>query len=234
MANYLVITGGSQGIGDSTIGVFQQHGWHAINISRTNCHQAGVININIDLSLRHWADANGTVIRRAVEDAEQICLVHNAAALEKDSIDTLSEDAFTTVLNVNVVAPVLLNQILLPLMKPGSSIFYLGSTLSEQAVKQRASYVTTKHASIGLMRATCVDLMGRGIHTACICPGFVDTNMLRNHVTDMPAFMSFIESKVVAQRLIQPKEIAEYIYFCATHPVVNGAVLHANLGQVTT
>jgi len=33
-------------------------------------------------------------------------------------------------------------------------------------------------------------------------------------------------------RLIEPKEIAETVYFAATHAVINGAVIHANLGQI--
>jgi hypothetical protein len=33
-------------------------------------------------------------------------------------------------------------------------------------------------------------------------------------------------------RLIDPVEIAETLHWAADHPVINGAVLHANLGQV--
>jgi hypothetical protein len=33
-------------------------------------------------------------------------------------------------------------------------------------------------------------------------------------------------------RLIDPQEIAEVIYFAATHAVLNGAMIHANLGQL--
>ena len=42
------------------------------------------------------------------------------------------------------------------------------------------SYVVSKHALVGMMRATCQDLAGREIHTACICPGFTDTEMFRD------------------------------------------------------
>ena len=62
------------------------------------------------------------------------------------------------------------------------SIIYIGSTLSEKGVANSCSYVTSKHAVVGLMRSTTQDLVGKGIHTACICPGFTDTEMLKNHV----------------------------------------------------
>ena len=35
-------------------------------------------------------------------------------------------------------------------------------------------------------------------------------------------------------RLIEPSEIADTIVFCAESPVINGAVIHANLGQNPT
>ena len=92
------------------------------------------------------------------------------------------------------------------------------------------SYIVSKHALVGMMRATCQDLVGRAIHTACICPGFTDTEMLREHVpTDA---MDGLRSMSAYGRLINPDEIAQMLHWAAHNPVINGAVLHANLGQV--
>lgn len=233
MANYLVVTGGSHGIGEKTIAMFIEQGWHAVNISRTPCRVPGVTNVQIDLSQPDWSTRYSEQLQGLVKDAEKICLVHNAAVFKSDHSATLSAEALRAVLEVNLVAPVVLNSIFVPLMRPGSSIIYIGSTLSEQAVANRASYVVSKHAIVGLMRSTCQDLAGQAIHTACLCPGFVNTKMLTDNV-DMSSFIAFLKAKVTAQRMIEPEEIANYIYFCALNPVVNGSVLHANLGQVTT
>ena len=109
-------------------------------------------------------------------------------------------------------------------------MLYVGSTLSEKAIPGKFSYVVTKHALVGMMRATCQDLAGRAIHTACICPGFTDTEMLREHV---PAeALDSVRSMSTYGRLITPDEIARTLHWAAHNPVVNGAVLHANLGQV--
>ncbi len=135
-------------------------------------------------------------------------------------------------INLNVIAPHMLNRALIKKMQPGSAIIYIGSTLSEKAVANTFSYITSKHAIVGMMRATCQDLAGTGIHTACICPGFTDTEMLRERVGNDPAILSSIASASAFNRLATPGEIADSILFAAENPVVNGAVIHANLGQV--
>ncbi|MEX2366607.1 MAG: SDR family oxidoreductase, partial [Pseudohongiellaceae bacterium] len=124
------------------------------------------------------------------------------------------------------------NQLLIPKMQSGSSIIYVGSTLSEKAVANTYSYVVSKHAMVGMMRSTCQDLAGRQIHTACICPGFTDTEMLRTHVGNDNEVLEAIASGSTFGRLIKPEEIADTIWFSANNPVINGALIHANLGQV--
>lgn len=81
------------------------------------------------------------------------------------------------------------------------------------------------------MRSTCQDLAGTGIHTACVCPGFTDTEMLREHLGNESAAVEAVCEQSTFGRLIQPEEIAETILFCAQNPVINGSVLHSNLGQ---
>ena len=81
------------------------------------------------------------------------------------------------------------------------------------------------------MRATCQDLMGSGIHTAMICPGFTDTEMLRTHLGNNREVEAAVASMNSFNRLIDPGEIAELIRWAHYNPVINGAVLHANLGQ---
>jgi len=123
-----------------------------------------------------------------------------------------------------------LNRYCIPHMRSGSAIVYVGSTLSEKAVPDTFTYVVTKHALVGMMRATCQDLAGTGIHTVCVCPGFTDTDMLREHV---PAeAIQSVRAISAFDRLVDPAEIAETILWTAGHPVINGSVIHANLGQV--
>ena len=83
-----------------------------------------------------------------------------------------------------------------------------------------------------MMRASCQDLDNSGIHTCCICPGFTDTKMLRQHLGNDEEIIKQVADNMTAHRLVEPQEIAELCYFCANHAVINGSVLHANLGQI--
>lgn len=231
MSKYLIITGGSRGIGEKTIECFRKSGWKAVNISRSPSVFPDVKNIQIDLSLPETIHQNSKDLLDAVKDATQVALVHNAAYYKPDALPTLSLADLHLSWQVNVVASIILNQYLLPKMPAGSAIIYVGSTLAEKAVPGSASYVISKHALVGLMKATCQDLIDKKIHTCCVCPGLVDTKLLKDTINK--ATVDFLlENKVIGKRLIQPEEIAKVIYFCATTDVINGITLHANLGQV--
>ena len=226
----LLITGASAGIGLHSAERFLQEGYTVVNLSRRRCPLDAVNHINCDLSAPGFLETISSQLTPILQEAEQIVLIHNAARMENDSAVETPSNAFREVLEVNLVAPNSLNYYIIPFMRAGSAILYVGSTLSEKAVPGSYTYVVTKHAGIGMMRATTQDLAGRGIHTACICPGFTDTEMLRAHV---PAeAMDAVRSMSAFERLIDPDEIAEFLYWASANPVINGSVLHANLGQV--
>lgn len=226
----LLITGASAGIGAATAGRFLEAGYTVINLSRRPCPVAGVENIACDLAAAGFVDELAPKLREHLERADGLVLCHNAARMDSDSATATHAEQMRAVLEVNVVAPTELNRLCTPYMAAGSAIVYVGSTLSEKAVPGSYSYVTTKHAMVGMMRATCQDLADTGIHTVCVCPGFTDTEMLRNHVP--PEALDSVRDMSAFRRLIDPAEIAETIFFAATNPVINGAVIHANLGQV--
>ncbi|MCL2934614.1 MAG: SDR family oxidoreductase [Trichodesmium sp. MAG_R03] len=228
---YLVLTGGSRGIGLATAKLFLEKGFQVINLSRNLCPLIDVVNIQIDLTKTGFEENLKKELLPRLENSETVVLVHNAARLDKDNVENIQASNLRDILEINIVVPTVLNQIVMPNMSKGSAIIYVGSTLSEKAVPGAFSYVTSKHAAVGLMKATCQDLMDRGIHTACVCPGFTDTPMLRNHLNHDEAIIEQIKTMNAQNRLIEPTEIAETIYFAATNPVINGAILHANMGQ---
>ena len=234
MTRTAIITGASSGIGAAAASLFIDAGFSVVNISRRPCPVKGVTDFCADLSdpesvkeLAHSLTSHITEIQPT-----SVCLVHNAALMLKDSATDTDDALLAEVLQINTLAINHLNRELLPLMPSGSSVLFVGSTLSEKAVKGAFSYVVSKHAQLGMMRATCQDLMGRGIHTALVCPGFTDTEMLRNHIGQDEEIIRAISAMNSFGRLVEPEEIARLIVWAHDNPVINGAVLHGNLGQV--
>ena len=234
MTKLAIITGASSGIGMASARQLLNDGFHVINVSRRPCTLEGVTNVCGDLSETDNIHLLAGQIIAIIEqqEATSVCVVHNAALMLKDSVGDTSDEDLLRVLQINVVAINALNRILLPHLPSTSSLLFVGSTLSEKAVAGAFSYVVSKHAQLGMMRATCQDLMGKGSHTALICPGFTDTAMLRGHVGNNQDIIQSISGINSFNRLVAPEEIARLVGWCHENPVINGSVLHANLGQV--
>lgn len=228
----LVVTGASKGIGKAIANQFIACGYRVINLSRTLAQVNGIENHTVDLASPELRHSLEDFFDKNIAEKTEICLVHNAALLKTDRAHETAEADFQQVLDINLIAPHILNQLLIPRMIARSSIIYIGSTLAEKAVPNSYTYVVTKHAQIGMMKATCQDLAGSGIHTACVCPGFTNTEMLRAHLGNDPEILKSIASLSTFGRLIEPEEIASTVAFAADNPVMNGSVIHANLGQV--
>ena len=114
----LVISGASKGIGHATAALFLEKSYRVINVSRSPSALNGIINVSADLS-----DANGvpqTSDRLLAETAaaEVIVLIHNAAMMVKDNNETVKPEIMQRVFQLNVIAAMQLNQLLLPRMKP--------------------------------------------------------------------------------------------------------------------
>ncbi len=230
MKKVLVITGGSSGIGYAAAEIFQSNNYEIINISRSEIPLKNAIHISADLSKQNLEQTLPEELQNNLSGADQVCLIHNACNMRSDNVENADSSSLREVFEVNLVAPLIINRIVIPYMKKGSSILYVGSTLSEKAVPQMASYVSSKHGMIGLMRSTCQDLHGRFIHTACICPGATDTEMLNEYTQGNEEALKMMAEKLSENRLITSPEIAETLYFCSQNSVINGALVHANLG----
>jgi NAD(P)-dependent dehydrogenase (short-subunit alcohol dehydrogenase family) len=230
----LVITGASKGIGLATAKHFSQQGFGVINLSRSPCELDGVVNFSVDLLSHGWAADISAAILDSIGSPDQLVSVHNAAMMTKETVSDIDATTLRNVLQLNVVAPAELNSLLIPRMKEGSSIIYISSTLGRKAVANTHAYVISKHAAIGQMRASCQDLAGTMIHTAAVCPGFTETEMLSEHMGANPEVYAQITASIAHRRLAQPSEIADTIWFASQNPVINGAILDANLGQIET
>ena len=227
MTSLAIITGASRGIGQATAERFITAGWAVANLSRTPCPVPGVMHYPCDVA--DTAQLTTVLDGLDLRPYSRVTIIHNAALLHKDTALTLQEDDFLTVLKVNVVAPQLINQRLIPQLPPGSSIIFIGSTVSEIGLPGMLSYVASKHALAGVMRATAQDLEGSPLHSCMVAPGSTDTQMMRDAVgLDN---LENVTKGVLLNRLIAPGEIAELVLMASQNPVLNGSIIRANCGQ---
>lgn len=225
-----IITGASTGIGYAAALQFIEQGYTVINVSRREHDDPRVINLCTDLCDKPALIVLNQQLLSHVSQASEVALVHNAGYLFGDTAIAPNEAELEKTLAVNVWAPTLINKALLEHMPKTSSVLYIGSTLSEKAVAGSYSYALSKHAVAGMMKASCQDLFNLGIHSACICPGFTDTAMLREHIPDSDVLRT-IGANNGFLRLVEPNEIANLIVWAHQNPVINGAILHGHLGQ---
>lgn len=231
MSEVVVVTGASRGIGAAIARRFAARGALVWNLARTAGGIEGVRDVTADLAQPGFAAELPDELSDTVARSDRTVLVHNAFTMVNDTADAVDRDGLRRMLEVGVHAAAALNDELLSRLPRGSAVVYLGSTLSEKAVAGSFSYVVAKHAVVGMMRATCQDLLDRGVHTVCVCPGVTDTEMLRAHVGDQPDVLAALREMTAGARLVEPAEIARVVVMAADNAVLNGAVIHANLGQ---
>lgn len=112
------------------------------------------------------------------------------------------------VLAVNLTGSMLAIRALAPLMARGASIVNVASTVGMTGY-YNAAYSCSKWALRGLTRSAALELAPTGIRVNSVCPGVVDTEMIRNS----PALMAALEPAIPAQHMAQPAEIAQAVMF---------------------
>jgi NAD(P)-dependent dehydrogenase (short-subunit alcohol dehydrogenase family) len=117
----------------------------------------------------------------------------------------------------------------------GGSIVITGSISSLTGIPGQAPYAPSKGAALQLTRQLAVEYATRGIRVNCVCPGTVDTPMLRNVMassTDPAAFLKTLQDGHPMGRIGTPDEIAAAVLFLASDEAsfVTGAALSVDGG----
>ena len=82
-----------------------------------------------------------------------------------------------------------------------------------------SAYVSSKHAVIGLTRALALEYAARNITVNAVCPGYVDTDIVRSAVANIVSKTGRSEAEALAalvannpqRRLIEPREVADTV-----------------------
>jgi NAD(P)-dependent dehydrogenase (short-subunit alcohol dehydrogenase family) len=127
-------------------------------------------------------------------------------------------------INMNVKAPFLLTQGLLPSIKKSKgNIINISSYFSDRMISGRPStvYSLTKGAINSLTKSLANEIGNTGVRVNAIAPGSVNTSLLRKTVNQMTDFNKEKFEKTISQiyplgRIGQPDEIADLAIFLAS------------------
>lgn len=141
-------------------------------------------------------------------------LVNNAGVAVFQMIDDLTEEAFHTQFNLNVLGYLLAVREAVKLMAPGASIINISSILSTDPYLASSVYSATKGAVVTLSFALARELGPRGIRVNSILPGHTNTPATAGH------FAGELGEKILAGtplgRFGEPEGIAPLAVFLAS------------------
>lgn len=164
---------------------------------------------------------------RQLENTPVDILVNNAGFQFVAPVEDFPPETFRRLLEVMLVAPFLLSRAVIPGMKRRGfgRIINIASVHAKIASAYKAGYVSAKHGLLGLTRVIALETAPYGITVNAICPGYVDTPLVRNQLKDLAASHNLPPEKVLEEvilrpvplkRLLQPEEIGCLaLYLCS-------------------
>jgi NAD(P)-dependent dehydrogenase (short-subunit alcohol dehydrogenase family) len=157
-----------------------------------------------------------------IQKWRKIDLLCNCAgiAIRKDILE-LAEDEWDRALDVTLKGIYILSREVVPHMSRGGggSIINIGSGWALKGGPRAASYCAAKGGTVNLTRAMAIDHGKDNIRVNCVCPGDVDTPMLRSECAqlgeDAQAFMKEAANRPLA-RVGTPEDVAKAVLFLAS------------------
>lgn len=144
-------------------------------------------------------------------------LVNNAGVVTNHSFDTLTEDAWDFVVDINLKGQFLVAQTLAPHIAAagGGAIVNLSTVEASVVVTSGSTAQPHYNASKGgvpmLTKALAVELADRNIRVNCVAPGPIATNFFDLEGVTSPEAMQFLGQRLLVKRVGQPSDIASAV-----------------------
>ncbi len=184
----ILVTGASRGIGAAVARLLAARGdelWMAARDPGPLVAAAAAIGVDerrtIAVDLAHGA-APGRMLA-ALGGATLDGIVWAAGVVRRAPLGAIREDDLASVLQVNLAAPLLVTQALVPQLAAGASIVLVSSNLAHRPVPGSIVYAASKAALEAVARGLAQELAGRRIQVNAVAFGAVLTDMIR----DVPA-----------------------------------------------
>lgn len=208
MKKTAIVTGASRGIGLAIAKALAKEGVKTALLSRTKPNAPGRF-IRCDLN-------DSVAIPAAVAEALKHLggcdyLINNAGIFLEKPVAEMALADWERIQRVNVTGTFLVTRAVLPGMmkRRRGRIINIASTASSQGYLHQAAYVASKHAMLGFARALALEAKPHNIHVHNLCPGGVDTDLIRG---------TYLGERMKGQPMIAPADIAAMVVFLIRQP----------------
>lgn len=198
----MLITDVNAASADETVGLIEAEGGTALS-ARVDVRERDEIRAAVDLARAEWGGLD--------------LLVNNAGVVTTHSFETLTEEAWDFVVDINLKGQWLVSQEVAPLIAEsgGGAIVNL-STVEALVVVTSGStaqphYNASKGGVIMLTKALAVELAPKNIRVNCVAPGPIATDFFDYEGVTSPEAMDFMKQRLLVQRVGQPADIASAI-----------------------
>jgi NAD(P)-dependent dehydrogenase (short-subunit alcohol dehydrogenase family) len=220
---HAVVTGASRGIGLAVARALAAHGARVTLMARD------------EAALAVAAQSLGGAVRSQVVDVANADSVADAFA-RAGSVDILVNNAgqaasapfgrtdaalWQRMLDVNLTGAYHCIQAALPGMvdKGWGRIVNVASTAGLTGYRYVAAYCAAKHGLVGLTRALALEVAAKGVTVNAVCPGFTETDIVRDAVANIVRATGRTEHEARAElasanpqgRLVRPDEVAHAV-----------------------
>ena len=212
-----IVTGSGRGIGRAIAVAFALEGAkvtvtartkHEIEVAADEIRRQGGAAIAIAADVSREADVEA-VVSATVSQFGQIDILVNNAAINLPTIETvdMNPEDWRRVIDVNLTGPFLCARAVLPHMvsRHTGKIINISSIGGRRGARGRGPYRAAKAGLINFTETLAAETRRSGIDVNCICPGGVDTEMIRQISRGSPS-----------GQLMRPEEIAAVALFLAS------------------
>lgn len=241
MGKVSVVTGGTSGIGGEIVKKILEHSGqddrvfvnYGHNEERANGflqslpkeERAKVVLLKADLSSYEKMLEFAAELKKQTDHVDW--LISNAGVGTYAKFADYTFEEWTRIMNTNLSVPVFLVKELLPVMKEGGRILFMGSYAGMQAYSSSLVYSVSKAGVLFLAKGLVKELEPKGIAVNAIAPGFIETSWQKDRT---PESYERVNKKIALHRFGEAKEVAEMAYSVLSNPYMNGSVVEIHGG----